>query len=91
MTPTTSSGGGRGHRPGPRRRLTRELIAETAIGLAEREGVEALSMRRLATELSVVPGTLYTYVSGKEDLGLLVLETFSGRDPLPPHTPGNLA
>lgn len=88
MTPSTNAGGGRGNRPGPRRRLTRKLIAGAAIGLAEHEGVGALSMRRLATELSVVPGTLYTYVSGKDDLGLLVLETFAERDPLPHTLPG---
>lgn len=88
MRPTTGPGAGREHTPGPRPRLSRELIAETAIGLADHEGVRALTMRRLATELSVVPGTLYTYVSGKDDLELLVLDTWAGRDRLPHTLPG---
>ncbi|WP_017613931.1 TetR/AcrR family transcriptional regulator [Nocardiopsis salina] len=86
MRPSTSPGAGREHTPGPRPRLSRELIAETAIGLAEHEGVRALTMRRLATRLSVAPGTLYTYVSGKDDLELLVLDTLVGQQDRLPHT-----
>ena len=41
---------------------------EAAIDLADREGVEAVSMRRLAQELGVEAMSLYTHVRGKDDL-----------------------
>jgi AcrR family transcriptional regulator len=55
-------------RPGPRSSLTRELIADTALELVDREGVEALSMRRLASELGVGTMTLYGYFRDKDEL-----------------------
>jgi AcrR family transcriptional regulator len=53
----------------PRRSpLTRERVLRAAIGLADREGIEAVSMRRLGTELGIEAMSLYTHVRGKEDL-----------------------
>ena len=53
----------------PRRvRLNRERVLEAAVTLADEIGVEALSMRRLAQELSVVPMALYKHVADREDL-----------------------
>lgn len=46
--------------------LTRDRILEAAMGLADRSGIEALTIRRLATELDVKPMTLYHHVDGKE-------------------------
>ncbi len=46
--------------------LTRDRILEAAIGLADRDGIETLTIRRLATELDVKPMTLYHHVDGKE-------------------------
>lgn len=46
--------------------LTRERILEAAVDLADRAGIEALTIRRLATELDVKPMTLYHHVDGKE-------------------------
>ncbi len=56
--------------PGGRRRarLTRERILDAAIALADREGVDPLSMRRLADELGVVPMALYKHIANKEEL-----------------------
>lgn len=51
-----------------RRSLNRRRILEAAVGLADREGLEALSMRRLGTELGVEAMSLYNHVSGKEAL-----------------------
>ncbi len=53
--------------------LSRERILRTAVELADRDGVESLSMRRLALEFGVVPMALYRHVANKEDLldGLL--------------------
>lgn len=55
---------GRGERAG----LTREHILTTALELADRDGLKALSMRRLAAELGVEAMTLYHYVPTKDAL-----------------------
>ena len=48
--------------------LSRALIAETALRLVDREGEEAISMRRIARELGVNPSSLYNHVSSRLDL-----------------------
>jgi AcrR family transcriptional regulator len=55
-------------RRGPKPRLTAEEIVRAAIGLADAEGLDALSMRRIADELGVSPMSIYTYVPGKAEL-----------------------
>ena len=55
-------------RRGPKPRLTAEEIVRTAIALADAEGLDALSMRRIADELGVSPMSIYTYVPGKAEL-----------------------
>ncbi len=53
----------------PRRRtLTRERVVEAALELVSREGVTALTMRRLGHELGVEGMALYTHVRDKADL-----------------------
>mgnify|MGYP000860315916 FL=1 len=56
--------------PSPRTRapLHRVTVLDAAVELADAEGVEAVSMRRLADRLGVVPMALYKHVSDKEDL-----------------------
>jgi len=49
-------------------RLTRERIADAALRLADHEGIEALSMRRLGAELGVAAMSLYEYFASKEEL-----------------------
>src|SRR5579875_3676318 len=49
-------------------RLTRERIASIALAIADKEGFEAVSMRRLAQELNVGTMSLYYYVKTKNDL-----------------------
>ncbi|HXJ23065.1 MAG TPA: TetR/AcrR family transcriptional regulator C-terminal domain-containing protein [Polyangia bacterium] len=70
------------------KRFTREQIAETALEIADAEGFEALSMRRVAQELGAGTMTLYYYVRDKEDLLTLVEDALMGEicdacDPLP--------
>src|SRR5439155_21630158 len=48
--------------------LSREHILEVALDLAENEGIEALSMRRLAQELDVWPMSVYRYFQDKDAL-----------------------
>jgi AcrR family transcriptional regulator len=55
--------------PGARRaRLTREEIARSALALADEEGIEAVSMRRVAAILGVGTMSLYHYVRTKAEL-----------------------
>ncbi|MEV4438141.1 TetR/AcrR family transcriptional regulator C-terminal domain-containing protein [Streptomyces sp. NPDC049577] len=53
---------------GERAGLTREQVLDAALALVDREGVRALTMRRLGTELDVEAMTLYHYVSSKDAL-----------------------
>ena len=48
--------------------LSRERILRAAVDLADQAGVDALSMRRLASELGVVPMALYKHVANKDEL-----------------------
>jgi len=57
-----------------RRVLTRERVVAEALAVISTDGVEALSMRALATRLGVVPGALYRHVRSKEQLQDLVLD-----------------
>ena len=54
--------------PGQRAGLTRELVLAAARRIADTEGVDRLTMRRLAAELGVLPNALYTYVPDKDAL-----------------------
>jgi AcrR family transcriptional regulator len=52
----------------PRVPLSRERVLRAAVALADEGGVDALSMRRIARELGVVPMALYKHVSNKDEL-----------------------
>ena len=51
-----------------RTRLSRPRVLEAAIALADQDGIEGFSMRRLAQELGVVPMALYKHVANKDEL-----------------------
>src|ERR1700686_4933321 len=59
MTQKTSTG---------RPRLSRPLVLQAAVALADEDGLEGFSMRRLAQELGVVPMALYKHVANKDEL-----------------------
>ena len=48
--------------------LSRDRVLQAAVALADSGGVEALSMRKLAQELGVVPMALYKHVANKDEL-----------------------
>jgi AcrR family transcriptional regulator len=48
--------------------LTRERVLEAAVDLADRGGIEALSMRKLGQELDVEAMALYRHVRNKDDI-----------------------
>ncbi|MEU1506763.1 TetR/AcrR family transcriptional regulator [Kitasatospora sp. NPDC005748] len=62
-------------RRGPRQAKSPAEIAAVAIALADADGVDAVTMRRVAQELGVSPMALYTYVPGKAELLDLMLDT----------------
>jgi AcrR family transcriptional regulator len=60
-------------------RLSRERIVDAALGLIDRDGIGALTMRRVADELDVQAPSLYNYVRSKDELldavGEVVIQT----------------
>ncbi|HEX6339957.1 TetR/AcrR family transcriptional regulator [Umezawaea sp.] len=66
-------------RRGPRQGLTVDAVVEAATSLADTSGLEALTMRKVASALGVVAMTLYTYVPGKAELLDLMLDAAYGR------------
>ncbi|MFI8215022.1 TetR/AcrR family transcriptional regulator [Streptomyces sp. NPDC085932] len=79
-------------------RLSRERVLAAALALVDREGLSALSMRRLGAELGVEAMALYRYAESKEALldGLvealyLELEDRLAADPAPGATSGGSA
>ncbi|MEU3171492.1 TetR/AcrR family transcriptional regulator [Streptomyces sp. NPDC007000] len=65
-----------GRRPsrGPKPGLTLDRVVEAAVEVTDREGLGALSMRRIATELGTGTMSLYRYVPGKAELLDLMLD-----------------
>ena len=57
-----------------RHQLTRERVVAEALAIIAQDGVQALTMRRLAARLEVVPGALYHHVRNKQQLHDLVLD-----------------
>ncbi len=51
-----------------RERLTRDRVIEAALEIMDAEGLEAVSMRRVAREVGVEAMSLYNHVRDKEDL-----------------------
>ncbi|WP_433547014.1 TetR/AcrR family transcriptional regulator [Streptomyces sp. CA-294286] len=80
---------GTGERParGPKRGLSLDRIVETAVRIADAEGLDTLSMRRLATELGTGTMSLYRYVPGKTELLDLMLDHVQGEG-VELHDPG---
>jgi AcrR family transcriptional regulator len=73
-------------RPDPRSKLSRERVTGTARAILRSEGLDALTMRRLAADLDVAPMTLYTYVRDKDDLLDAVVQATAREIPLPPRS-----
>nr|WNW42000.1 TetR/AcrR family transcriptional regulator C-terminal domain-containing protein [Streptomyces sp. Li-HN-5-13] len=66
-------------RPAPEGVLTAERIVAAAVAVADGEGLEALSMRRVAAELDVATMSLYRHVPDKDGLVHLMMDrVFAG-------------
>jgi AcrR family transcriptional regulator len=70
-------------RRGPRPRLSAAAIAEAAIAVADAEGLDAVSMHRVAADLGFTKMALYRHFPGKPELLAAMLDTALGPPPAP--------
>ncbi|GAA2852918.1 hypothetical protein GCM10010517_10680 [Streptosporangium fragile] len=73
----------------PRNGLSIERIVRAAIRIADAEGLDALSMRRVATELGAGAMSLYRYVLGKDALIELMVDAVFGENAYSAPVPGD--
>lgn len=72
---------------GRRPKFSREQLQIAALALVDADGLDALTMRSLATALGTGPMTLYNHVTSREDLDLLVLDAVMSEIRLPDPRP----
>ena len=48
--------------------LSREAVIDAGLGVLRAEGIEGVTMRRVATELDTGAASLYVYVANRQDL-----------------------
>lgn len=63
--------------------LTTATVVATAIAMADAEGIEAISMRRIAAELGTATMSLYRHVESKDGLVLLMIDAVLGEESFP--------
>jgi len=67
--------------------LTRERIVDAALAVLDRDGLDAVSMRRVGEELGTGAASLYAHVEGKDELLDLVLDRTIGTLEVPEPDP----
>ncbi|MHA7987543.1 TetR/AcrR family transcriptional regulator [Rathayibacter sp. CAU 1779] len=72
-------------RRGPKPKFTVAQVADAAVGIADEEGLEAVTMQRVAERLGATKMALYRYVPGRLELEAVMLERALGA-PAPPRT-----
>jgi AcrR family transcriptional regulator len=87
LPPAIAAAWGLRHRPGkgPKPGLSVRRIVDAAIQAAVHDGLAAVSMKRVAGDLGTAAMSLYRYVSGKDELLLLMIDEAYG--PPPPDLP----
>jgi len=63
--------------------LSRDAIVDAAMGILDGEGLDAVTMRRIAEELNTGPASLYAHVSNKDELHELMYDRVCGEMELP--------
>jgi AcrR family transcriptional regulator len=58
--------------------LSEGLILDTALRILREEGLDAVTMRRLATELDTGPASLYVYIRNRDELLNALLDRIGG-------------
>ncbi|MGV9610972.1 TetR/AcrR family transcriptional regulator [Nocardia xishanensis] len=85
MRPEELERTGRGRRPG----YNRAQITQAAVAVADEEGLDAVTMRRIAAGLGTGAMSLYRYVAGRDDLIDLMIDAVVGEIALPAQPSGN--
>lgn len=75
----------RGGSRGPRARVTTTEAVDAAVALADAEGLDAVTVRRLAADLGISAMALYTHVGSRDDLLVLMADAAHAAMPRPPH------
>jgi TetR/AcrR family transcriptional regulator, tetracycline repressor protein len=85
-SPASKGRGARAEKPA----LSREAIVEAALRVVDTEGLDAVSMRRIAQEFGTGAASLYAYVANKDELLDLLVDAVMAEiaDGWPPHDPG---
>jgi AcrR family transcriptional regulator len=65
------------------RRLSRDAVIDVALAVLDAEGLDAVTMRRVADELETGPASLYAHVGDKVEMVEAVLDRVIGEIPLP--------
>src|ERR1700754_311862 len=63
--------------------LTREQIVGAGLRIVQREGIDAVSMRRIASEFETGPSSLYAHVTNKDELLQLMFDEVCGTITMP--------
>ncbi|MFD0820566.1 TetR/AcrR family transcriptional regulator C-terminal domain-containing protein [Micromonospora zhanjiangensis] len=69
--------------------VDQERVVRVAVTVADAEGLAALTMRRLATELGVATMSLYRHVVGRDALTLLMVDAVLAEEQFPPERAPN--
>jgi AcrR family transcriptional regulator len=67
--------------------LSRDAIVDAAIRILDREGVDGVSMRRIAQDLDTGPSSLYAHVANKQELLELIIERIAATLHIPEPDP----
>ena len=68
---------------GPRPRTSLSEVVDAGVAIADAEGLEALSIRKVASQLSIGAMSLYTYVPGRSELIELMIDRVYADHALP--------
>ncbi|GAA0409577.1 TetR family transcriptional regulator [Acrocarpospora corrugata] len=85
MRPERVERSGPGRRPG----FSRAQIVERAVAIADADGLEAATMRRIADAMGTGAMSLYRYIPKRDDLIDLMLDTVMAELELPPRPTGD--
>ncbi|WP_433373558.1 TetR/AcrR family transcriptional regulator [Actinoplanes sp. CA-142083] len=68
--------------------LSRDQIVQAALRIVRVEGIDGVSMRRIAAEFDTGPSSLYAHVANKDELLQLMFDEICGLMPVPAVEPG---
>ncbi|MCC2320054.1 TetR/AcrR family transcriptional regulator [Cellulomonas xiejunii] len=73
---------------GPRSKVSTSQVVDTATGIADRDGLPAVTVRRLGVTLGIAPNAVYTHVGSRDDLLVLMADAIRAVRPRLPHLDG---